>query len=418
MQMLPVTKSRDPLALAAAAVLIWSMCAAMAHAQTTITDLGVLPSDTFSTALAVNADGTVVVGTCRRTGGFDRGYRWTASGGMQELGFLNNGRTLTPKGVSADGQVISGQAEDGAGGAQPTRAIRWTPSGGIQSLGLLSGSPSTIAEGISGNGGVIAGTAGSNIAFRHVGGTIQPISTLPSSTGASALAANFDGGVVVGWVGFLSGTRAFRWSAGGGMQDLGFLPGHTGSFARGVSSDGTVVVGYSYQTVQGGGSIQRPFRWTQGGGMQNLGTFPGGVNVYALGVSGDGTKVVGYDSDQMTIRPFLWTQETGLQNLNVLLPTLGVDLTGWTITNVTGISADGSAIIGNASHNGQSRGFIIKFSDACAADFNSDSVVDFFDYLDFVEAFSAGGENADFNNDSVVDFFDYLDFVAEFSVGC
>jgi len=54
----------------------------------------------------------------------------------------------------------------------------------------------------------------------------------------------------------------------------------------------------------------------------------------------------------------------------------------------------------------------------CAADFNADTAVDFFDYLDFVAAFSAGSPTADFNNDSTVDFFDYLDFVAAFSAGC
>lgn len=54
----------------------------------------------------------------------------------------------------------------------------------------------------------------------------------------------------------------------------------------------------------------------------------------------------------------------------------------------------------------------------CAADFNCDANVDFFDYLDFVAAFSMLEENADFNGDSVVDFFDYLDFVDAFSVGC
>ncbi len=54
----------------------------------------------------------------------------------------------------------------------------------------------------------------------------------------------------------------------------------------------------------------------------------------------------------------------------------------------------------------------------CAADFNCDGIVDFFDYLDFVAEFSGNGPNADFNADQVVDFFDYLDFVAAFSVGC
>jgi subtilisin family serine protease len=55
---------------------------------------------------------------------------------------------------------------------------------------------------------------------------------------------------------------------------------------------------------------------------------------------------------------------------------------------------------------------------ACPADINLDGVVDFFDYLDFVAAFSAGGPQADFNGDTAIDFFDYLDFVAAFSGGC
>ncbi len=54
----------------------------------------------------------------------------------------------------------------------------------------------------------------------------------------------------------------------------------------------------------------------------------------------------------------------------------------------------------------------------CPADFNGDTVVDFFDYLDFVDAFSANDPSADFNGDTVIDFFDYLDFVDAFSTGC
>ncbi len=54
----------------------------------------------------------------------------------------------------------------------------------------------------------------------------------------------------------------------------------------------------------------------------------------------------------------------------------------------------------------------------CGADFNGDSSLDFFDYLDFVDAFSSGACHADVNGDSVIDFFDYLDFVDAFSSGC
>lgn len=55
---------------------------------------------------------------------------------------------------------------------------------------------------------------------------------------------------------------------------------------------------------------------------------------------------------------------------------------------------------------------------ACPADFNWDGQVDFFDYLDFVEAFAAESAAADVNADFQVDFFDYLDFVAVYAEGC
>ncbi len=54
----------------------------------------------------------------------------------------------------------------------------------------------------------------------------------------------------------------------------------------------------------------------------------------------------------------------------------------------------------------------------CDADYNCDGVVDFFDYLDFVDAFSAMEFESDFNGDQTIDFFDYLDFVDAFSSGC
>ena len=57
-------------------------------------------------------------------------------------------------------------------------------------------------------------------------------------------------------------------------------------------------------------------------------------------------------------------------------------------------------------------------ANACAADFNGDGSVDFFDYLDFVDAFSTENATADFNGDGSIDFFDYLDFVNAFSIGC
>ena len=55
---------------------------------------------------------------------------------------------------------------------------------------------------------------------------------------------------------------------------------------------------------------------------------------------------------------------------------------------------------------------------SCPADFNGDGQVDFFDYLDFVQAFASDDPSADFNGDGQVDFFDYLDFVIAYDAGC
>ena len=54
----------------------------------------------------------------------------------------------------------------------------------------------------------------------------------------------------------------------------------------------------------------------------------------------------------------------------------------------------------------------------CSADLNDDGSVNFFDYLDFVDAMTNLASLADFNHDGVIDFFDYLDFVDAFSIGC
>ncbi len=62
---------------------------------------------------------------------------------------------------------------------------------------------------------------------------------------------------------------------------------------------------------------------------------------------------------------------------------------------------------------------ILSGQACCAADFNGDGFLDFFDYNDFVIAFEAGGGLvADFNQDGFVDFFDYADFVEAFEIGC
>ncbi|MDF1809766.1 MAG: GC-type dockerin domain-anchored protein [Phycisphaerales bacterium] len=57
-------------------------------------------------------------------------------------------------------------------------------------------------------------------------------------------------------------------------------------------------------------------------------------------------------------------------------------------------------------------------SECCAADFNCDGSLDFFDISQFLSSFSAQDSQADFNNDGVFNFFDVSAFLSAFSAGC
>jgi hypothetical protein len=72
-----------------------------------------------------------------------------------------------------------------------------------------------------------------------------------------------------------------------------------------------------------------------------------------------------------------------------------------------------------------SNNYILTIGEAdtgCAADFNGDGFLDFFDYGDFVTCFEGAGcpdgRDADFNGDAFVDFFDYAAYVEAFETGC
>lgn len=67
-------------------------------------------------------------------------------------------------------------------------------------------------------------------------------------------------------------------------------------------------------------------------------------------------------------RPFIWDAQRGMRNLEtVLIEDFSLDLTGWVLTRATGVSADGSAIIGLGSNpQGHREGWIARLGETSA----------------------------------------------------
>jgi probable HAF family extracellular repeat protein len=170
-------------------------------------DLGTLGGDE-SAAFGVSADGAVVVGESS-----GHAFRWTASGGMQDLGTLPGGYASRAKGVSADGAVVIGEAESAEG---YRHAFRWTAAGGMQDLGTLGGNESR-AYGVSADGAVVVGMAENAEGYNH----------------------------------------AFRWTASGGMEDLNITyaslltDGSRLEWAYAISPDGRYIVGEGFNAATG-----------------------------------------------------------------------------------------------------------------------------------------------------------------------
>lgn len=322
-----------------------------------IYNLGVLPGGTASSGTAVSHDATFVTGTCDVVVGNSiiyHAFRWSIPSGMVDLG------------IPASVTFSSGNSMDHAGlgvaGNGGNKLFRWTVSGGPQNLGLLPGAiGGGLATGISGDTNIVVGWSGTpsgniyGVKWTSPGTMIQLPSLPGGSFGNAAYGISSDGSTIVGgstWTG--SGYRAVRWLPGNIIQNLGALPGATDSRAYSISKNNGVIVG-DCQIPTG----DRMFRWI--GAMQNLGTPSGTTDSYAFSTNYDGKVVTGRGKVGLNdYRAAYWSTTVGMQNLATYFTSLGGNLTGWVLNTAWGVSNDGSAIAGTGKFNGETRAFLIK----------------------------------------------------------
>lgn len=354
----------------------------------------------YSEAYGVSGDGAVVAGrSCHHVDyvepgmpfWFFRGFRWTEAAGMAAVQHPGAGLMsyACAYGVSADGAVVVGESSVQMERGRPC----WWDAGGVfHSLAAGTGR----ATGVSADGSVIVGYAvidGIMQAFRWTAatGAVGLGSLYGEGSQSYAYGASADGETVVGYcLSNEQGYQAFRWTAAGGMVGLGGLPGGDfSSVAYAVSGDGAVVVGESK-----GEAGKVAFRWTEEDGMRDLGTIPGYtfVGLAAKATSGDGRVIVGtgYNSTGGYV-PFIWDEANGMRVLReVLEAEYGLDLGGWTLTDVTGMSSDGVYLVGRGINaGGQTEAWLAAL--VKAGDCGMDGDVDMADFAVMAGQWGATG---------------------------
>lgn len=340
---------------------VWSGCAVAilgtvaAHAGTN--PPGIVPLQAFNRqastfAHGVSRDGSVVVGRGEAqvmNNGITRAHTWTSSTGVN-LGILGTHETgsSVAYGTNADGSVIVGSSTNGP--STPYGGFYWTSSGGMQSMGTFApvGAGEVAPKFVSADGGIVAGygniSSSSSRIFRWTPsngyqdlGTPHGVAELAFVNGMSA-----DGTVLTG--SSVNGReRVFRWTATSGYQDLPLLAGANSDFSRGISANGMSIVGAEITTA----GKARAFSWSESTGKQLLPT-PVGAESWAEAVSADGSIIAGgYLIPGVGRRLALWMPGQGLVDLANLLGPPGVAFNGWSNMNISGISDDGSVIVGS-----------------------------------------------------------------------
>ena len=305
-----------------------------------------------SEALAVKADGTVVVGRARERSGRWHAVRWTLQNGTWAISSMP-----WPSGATSAAARGVNNAGDAAGSNDPetnSYAILWPAAGGLTALGCPTDVGRITVYAISGNAQVLVGWGGTGAAVWRPGGSCRTL--LPALVeGGATLAGAVNGvGTIVGGVSReAAGIDApVRWVFEGGQWVVEQLDFRRGA-ARGSNAVGDlagwvfVSAGDASLAVPCGvaGGCQRAVVWSADGSAVTLGTL-GGADSWAAGINASGDVVGGSTAPHVrnTNTGYIWFAES--QRM-VQLPFKGTS--GCRANALSDVRADGNRLVVGAS---------------------------------------------------------------------
>lgn len=274
-------------------------------------DLGTL-GGASSYANDINSDGTVV-GQADNAAGLSRAFRWTATGGMTDLGTLPGDDWSTACCITDDGRILGVSGLTTVSTSRGTPVV-WSPSGEITALAipLLPNAPFGAVSDFNERGDFVGWDV---VAHQHAWiwseaqGKYDLTANIPA-TGFEGIASDIDeSGLVLATNRVVnscvppSGScwRVFLWSYETGFRNLG-TPGdnpNTTVTGMGLGAGPTVV----------GRASSGPYRWTEATGFTILPTPAGG---YATAVNSDALAVgAAWDPTLLAYQATAWSRSGG-----------------------------------------------------------------------------------------------------------
>ena len=223
-------------------------------AQTGTVILPLLPGASSNVASDITPDGRWIFGDSNPS--YIHAVRWDGNTlQIQDLGFLSGYFLTKPWSAAANGAACVGGAY-----SPHNRAFRWTESGGMQDLGTLGGQQSDAWD-VSADGTVVVGRAQDSSnqwrAFIWREGIGMQALPTPSGWSASVAYALAADGTIVGTALDASGQwHATRWTTNG-FENLNqtyaslLLGGSRLIEARDISANGRYIVGTGYNAATG-----------------------------------------------------------------------------------------------------------------------------------------------------------------------